>query len=497
MSMHQAVEQARRERLALVRHYCGAALAGAATVHALPILTALIYGELRPGLAMAASALAMVALGWWLWRGGAARAGRAVQAADAALIVMVSWSLVILASSAALVFGAGLSMTHALFEATSGWTTTGLSVVDVERAPRSVLMLRSCMELFGGMGLVLAMITILGRFHAATLSAAEGRADRLLPDAWRSARAVALLYGGYALSGTVALWVAGMGLFDAINHSFAAISTGGFSTRADSIGAWQSPAIEAVTIVLMVLGTTSFLVGYQLIIRKRWREVARSAELRLMVGLLAVVVPALAMLTTAPLYGMAPSAWRIALFEAVSALSTTGFSTVSYAQWGGFGWWCLIALMIIGGGAGSTAGGLKQWRVVVLWRLLVSVLRQGALPSGAIIPVRATVQGQRRVLEEREVRHTVAFAALYLGTLAIGTGFMAAYGVPLQAALFEMASTLSTVGLSVGVTSASTPAPVLWMQTCAMVLGRLEFFIIFAACARLGTLMLARIKRSR
>jgi trk system potassium uptake protein TrkH len=132
----------------------------------------------------------------------------------------------------------GLNFTQAVFESTSGWTTTGLSVVDVSVAPRLVLLYRSLMQLAGGAGLAVIMLSALAGPAGTGLSAAEGRADQLVPNVRRSAKLVVTIYSGYVIFGGVALNLAGMGWFDALNHAFAAISTGGFSTRAESIGSW-------------------------------------------------------------------------------------------------------------------------------------------------------------------------------------------------------------------------------------------------------------------
>jgi trk system potassium uptake protein TrkH len=175
----------------------------------------------------------------------------------------------------------------------------------------------------------------------------------------------------------------------------------------------------------------------------------------------------------------------VAVFEVVTALSTTGFSTVGYGDWNALGWLVLIVLMIIGGGTGSTAGGLKQYRIYAFYRGLLWEFRRMLLPRGTVTMPDVWVGETRRFLGDREIRQLAAFASLYLGTLALGTGVLAAYGYSLKESLFEFASALGTVGLSVGVTSAAVPAGLLWAETVGMILGRLEFFVVFIGITRL------------
>jgi trk system potassium uptake protein TrkH len=275
-----------------------------------------------------------------------------------------------------------------------------------------------------------------------------------------------------------------MGWFDAVNHAFAALSTGGFSTRAESIGFWNSPVVEAVTMVLMLLGTMNFVTGYALL-HGKFRAVGKNGEIRLQ--MLLIPASALVLLTgvTAGLYPAMGKQVRVALFEAITALSTTGFSTVGYGNWNGLGWLVLIVLMVIGGGTGSTAGGLKQYRVYALYRSLLSELKRMLVSRDAVVETEVWVGENRRFLKDQELRQIGAFAFFYLATLALGTGIIASYGYPLKESLFEFASSLGTVGLSVGITSANAPGGVLWTEIVGMILGRLEFFVVILGLGKM------------
>jgi trk system potassium uptake protein TrkH len=271
-----------------------------------------------------------------------------------------------------------------------------------------------------------------------------------------------------------------MSMFDALNHAFAAISTGGFSTRVESIGHWDSVAIEAITLALMVLGSLNFATAWLLLLRNG-RAVARNGEVRVMAAAIPLAAALLFVLTCRALYPALGKAARVAIFEAVSALTTTGFSTVGYGDWNGFGVLVLIMLMLIGGGACSTAGAIKQYRVYLLVKSLASELRRMVLPARAVTQVRVWEGDQEVFVDDARLGRVGTFVALYVATWLTGAAVLCAHGYGMRDALFEYASSIGTVGLSVGVTSPTAPAAVMWVQIVGMFLGRLEFFVIFAA----------------
>ncbi len=278
--------------------------------------------------------------------------------------------------------------------------------------------------------------------------------------------------------GTVALRISGMGWFDAVNHSFAALSTGGFSTRTDSIGYWDSPFVEAVTIVLMLFGGLNFVTIY-LLLTGQIKSVIRNGQVRLQAVMIPLAAVAIFFGSALTLYPTLGKAIRVAIFEAVTALTTTGFSTVGYSDWNSLPWLAMLVLMLIGGGAGSTAGGIKQLRIYILFRALMTEAMQMVRPKGAISETEIWQGEQRRFVPANQVRKVALFVFLYLMVFLIGSAVMTSYGYPLQDSLFEYASTLGTVGLSIGVTAADAPVGVLWTQVIGMFLGRLEFFTVF------------------
>ncbi len=435
------------------------------------------WGFLLPGLLLAPPSL-------WFWRRLTPRSPVSLSMAEGAVIVVLTWLLAILVGAIPFAAISRLNFTQALFESTSAWTTAGLSVIDVSRASHLILFYRSVVQLAGGAGLAIIMLSALAGPVGPGLTIAEGRSEQLLPHVRRSARLVLTIYSGYVIVGILALVLAGMGWFDAVNHAFTALSTGGFSTRTESIAYWQDPAIEGVIIVLMLLGTLNFLTAYMLF-RGKVRAVARNSEVRQTGLLLLAGAVVLFFGVTRGLYSALGEGLRTAVFNAVSALSTTGFATVDYRQWNGLGTLVLILFMLLGGGTGSTAGGIKQHRVYVLYRGLVWEFRRRLLPQNAVSEPDIWRGEQRHFISDRQLREIAMFVFLYLVVFFVCAGLIAAHGYPLQDSLFESASALSTVGISVGITAPDAPAGVLWVEIVAMFLGRLEFFTIVIGLIRL------------
>lgn len=475
------------QRYRAILGYTGLLCLIASLLIASPLLLLAAYPQERSlawGFLLPAALLGLPAL--LVWRRLTPRPAAGLTMPEGSAIVILTWVLTLLVGAVPFMMASKLGFVHALFESTSGWTTAGLSVLDVSRAPVLVLFYRSLIQLAGGAGLAILMLSALAGPVGPGLSVAEGRSEQLLPHVRRSARLVLSMYTGYVVIGILGLRLAGMDWFDAVNHAFTALSTGGFSTKAESIAFWHSPAVEAVTIVLMLLGTLNFLTAYTLL-RKKYRAAVRNSEVRLTALLLLIGSAVLLFGVTGGLYPTLGERLRASVFNAVSALSTTGFATVDYVRWNGLGWLVLILFMLIGGGTGSTAGGIKQYRIYVLCRGLIWEFRHRLLPHSAVTEPDAWRGEEKQFIGDRHLRQVALFVFLYLSVFFVGSGLISAYGYPLQDSLFEFASALSTVGISVGITAADAPAGVLWVEMAAMFLGRLEFFTIVIGVIKLGT----------
>ncbi|MDJ0621173.1 MAG: TrkH family potassium uptake protein [Calothrix sp. MO_192.B10] len=451
-----------------------------------PLLALLAYPEeIKLAWGFALPGITLLLLGMGLWRRLALQGTTSLTLQEGAMIVVLSWLLAIAISTIPLLLIAKLNLTQAVFESTSGWTTTGLSVINVTQSPHIILLFRSITQLLGGAGFAIIALSAITAPAGVGLATAEGRGEQLAPNVRRSAKLVLSIYTAYIALGIVALRLVGMEWFDAINHSFTAISTGGFSTRRESIGEWNNPMIEVVIIGLMLLGSWNYVTCY-LLLKGKIQAVWRNAEMRLQAFLLVVGGSILFLLVTPGLYTNQAKAMRVSIFETIAALSTTGYATVSYINWKHLGWLIMIILMLVGGGTGSTAGGIKLYRIYIIYRSLLWEVRRMLLPTSVVTEPNIWHGNRQRFLNDSQIRQISMFVFLYLFVYVIGSGIITAYGYSLPESLFEYASTLSTVGLSVGVTTADAPAGLLWTEIVGMFLGRLEFLTVFVGIIQIS-----------
>jgi trk system potassium uptake protein TrkH len=426
----------------------------------------------------------LIAPGYLAYRLFQPRDSDALTLTEGMVVIVLVWLAALLASTLPLMSVSGLTFPQALFESTSGWTTTGLTVIVPEDHPRIILLHRSLIQMWGGAGFAILAISMLAASLGAGLSAAEGRTDQLAPNIRRSASIVLYIYVVYLVFGVIALRLAGMGWFDAINHSFTAISTGGFSTKNRSIAHFDSALIEAVIILLMFLGSVNLLIAYTAI-RGKWRDVLRSGEIRLMFGIVVPSVLLVFFVTVRGLYGLEREV-RVAVFEVMSAITTTGFSIANYADWNDFGLAMLALLMLIGGGVGSTSGGIKLLRVYVLYKAVTWEIRKAFMPQH-MVNEPAIRQGERRdLLSDRQTRQVAAFLVMFLIVFLAGTGAMMMAGYPMLDSVFEVASAIGNTGLSIGQTQPDMPESMMWSQSIVMLMGRLEFFAVIIGLLKLS-----------
>ncbi len=396
------------------------------------------------------------------------------------LPVLFAWCYGILAGALPFVLGGQLRFSHALFESASGWTTTGLSVVaDVTALPHIFLFHRAFMQCCGGLGFILMMALVVQGKQSMNLYSAEGHLDRLRPNLRRTSRVIFLIYCGCHAVGILLYRLFGMALFDAICHTMSALSTAGFTTQAGSIGSYASVPVEMVTTLLMLVGASNFAVLY-LLTEGKLRRLFRITEMRVMLGLLVIFVPLCALaLFSAYDIGILESL-RQALFGVVSIFTTTGYSTMNYAAWPPFAVGLSLLLMIIGGSTGSTAGGIKLARVYYILRITRENIKTRLSPARRVTaPTYVAPQGDSPI-DRTLISDTFGFLTCYAGVLIIGTLLLTlTAGCTVEQALFEFASALGTVGVSNGVTNPGMNLGTLLVEMAAMLLGRLELFIVF------------------
>ena len=394
------------------------------------------------------------------------------------LTVIFAWLWGVLIGALPFYFGGQLTFVQSLFEAVSGWTTTGLSTMDVSVTPMIYLFHRSFMQYCGGLGFILMMMVISTNKQSMELYSAEGHPDRIMPNIKKTSRIIFLIYNVCLVLGTIAYKIAGMPVFDGVCHAMCSLSTGGFSTKLGSIGEYDSLPIEIITIVLMIIGTTNFA-ALILLAKGKVKAFSKISEVRFMFGLFIIFIPLTALSLADGLNIGFFEGLRKASFDIVSALSTSGYSTMSYEGWPQAAITIMILMMLIGGGIGSTAGGLKLTRVYLLLRMAMTNIKRRLSPTNDIeAPYYIKPQGKTAISKE-VAEDTIGYFITYIIIFITGSVLITVTAdCSITAAMFDFSSAIGTVGLSIGITGPATNNATLIIEMIGMLLGRLEIFIV-------------------
>jgi trk system potassium uptake protein TrkH len=385
------------------------------------------------------------------------------------------------------------SFLNAFFESTSGFTGTGLTLTQhADLLPRSINFFRHLLQFVGdGIGIVVISLCVLGRTQIGSflLFKGEAREMGIRPSIVRTSRRILGIAVTFLILGTVLFTLAGMregqkpgeAFFDGLNHSMTAYATGGFSTHSQSLLYYHSPLIEVVALILMILGSLNFNLHYAVLTGRRG-EMLRDIEVRFFILSMLIGGLLMGIYLSRSLYPSTLTAFRKGFFHLISAQTTTGFQTVP-SCYIGYLWpvpvlLVLSALMVIGGSANSTSGGIKNLRMGILFKSLLLEIRRTFLPSSAVAGETYYHLGKNPITEV-VIRGAAVVALSYLLLLGIGTLITASLGYPLGASLFESASALGNTGMSCGITSPSMPAVLKLTYIFLMWAGRLEIVAIF------------------
>jgi len=407
-----------------------------------------------------------------------------LRARDGFAIVTFGWLAAALLGSLPLALsGVCENYVDAFFESMSGFTTTGATIlVDIDSLPRGILLWRSVTQWLGGMGIVVLSVAVLpllgiGGMQLFRAEVPGPTADRLSPRISSTAKILWGVYLGMTLIQIGLLLLGGMGWLDAVCHAFSTVSTGGFSTHNASVGYFDSLYIDIVVTVFMFLAATNFSLHYWLL-HGRWRQYWRNEEFRLyaMVALAAVLVVwgEIVWGTHQP----AAEALRYASFQAISILTSTGFGTADYLLWGAAVQLILYALMFVGGCAGSTTGGMKMMRVLILSKHSIRELRRQLHPQ-AILNVRMS----GRFVPEDVILKILGFFLFYMSIYIIVAIVVALMGVDPLTAIGASVATLSNIGPGLGDVGpasnyAGLPMMAKLVLSASMLLGRLELYTV-------------------
>lgn len=380
-----------------------------------------------------------------------------------------------------------ISLTDAVFEAMSGLTTTGATVLSgLDNMTPGILLWRSILQWVGGAGIVIVVITILpalriGGMQFFTTESSAG-SERDLPTVIQNMRAILVYFIGLTVLCAILLKWAGMTGFDSLNHAMTTISTGGFSTHDTSIGYFKNPTIEWIVMLFMFISGMPLILGLHLF-KRRWRSIKEDSQILFYVKFIFLSVLLLTFLRWLS-YRFAPVELMVyireGLFAIVSVVTTTGFVSENYQIWGNFALAFFMFLLVVGGCTGSTTGGIKMFRFSVLSRASAVRLKTVVQPYGVFIPR----YGSHTITDDVLIS-VLVFFGLYLGTAVIISLGLSAYGLDFVSALSASLTALSNVGPALGgligpdKTFALLPDGVKWLLTFAMLIGRLEFVSVF------------------
>lgn len=413
------------------------------------------------------------------------------------LIVTLGWLIMAFAGTMPYLFtGAISNYTDAFFETMSGFTTTGASILnDIEAMPKGILFWRSMTHWIGGMGIIVLAVAILpllgiGGMQLFSAEAPGPSADKLHPRITDTAKRLWLIYVGFTAIETVLLRIAGMGWFDAVNHALCTLSTGGFSTKNASVAYWNdNPAVQWIIIVFMFIAGMNFVLSY-FAFKGRFQKIWRDTEFRwytsFVVGFSVIAAlliyfqadVAVSSIHHPMVLGELESAFRHAFFQVLAVITTTGFVTADFTLWTPFLTIMFFGLFFLGGSAGSTSGGVKVMRHIILIRNGVMEFKRTLHPN-AILPVRYN----KKALTSNVVFNVLGFFILYMLSFIVGATVLAAMGLDFETAIGGALSSLGNVGPAFGELSpvdnfAGLPVLGKWWCSFLMLIGRLELFTV-------------------
>lgn len=412
---------------------------------------------------------------------------------DGFILVTVGWLMAsIFGCIPYILSGCFQSVLDAFFETLSGFTATGITVVgDIESLPESLLLWRSLTQWLGGMGIVVLFVALLSHLGTGGMQLFKAELtgpvkEKIRPRISDNAKSLWYIYVIMTILNVVALWLSGLSLFDAVNHAMATIATGGFSTKNASMAYFNKPMVQWVTILFMFLSGLSFARVYSAYSKKQLRILTKNSEVRLYIGMICfltmvIFVDLIVQDSTAPM-----ESFRLALFNVVALITTTGFIVYDFEQWSYLVQAVLIFLMFTGACAGSTSGGIKLERILILIKQTKNELQRILHPR-----LVTSLKINNAVIPSRIVTNVSIYIFLYLLIVCLSTLVMSAFGLTFLEAFSMAASCLGNGGPAFGLygptESFGTVPDFLKFYACMlMLIGRLEIYTVFVVILPLG-----------
>jgi trk system potassium uptake protein TrkH len=465
------------QRVRLTLHITGSFLKYFALAYILPLCVAIYYGEAKWHIYLYAL---LLTLGVGLILEFGFKTAREIERTDGFTIVAFTWLLISLFGTLPYIF-LGLGFLDAFFEAMSGFTTTGATILHTPGTEgffalsRSALLWRSLTQWLGGMGVIALFVAILPRLGVGGSQLFDREfpspfPERIRPRFSTTARLLWTIYIGFTAAQIVLLrfW-ARLPLFDSTCISFSTLSTGGFTPTVESIGFYHNPLAEYIIMVFMFLAGMSFIIHYY-VLRGSWRAI-KDDEFRLYI---IIIAAAIFLLIAAQGF----SSYREEMFQAISIMTTTGFVTTDFGSWASSAKMVLLALMFIGACGGSTGGGIKVVRILTLMKHTRVMMRKAIFPN-AVIPLKYN----RKPLQEGIVRDIISFFFLYILVALVASVMLCFLGLNIETAVSAVAATLGNVGPGLGGVGPSShyawlPNAGKFILIMCMWLGRLELFTV-------------------
>jgi trk system potassium uptake protein TrkH len=403
---------------------------------------------------------------------------------DGYLVVTLGWLIMSLFGTLPYIISGEIpSFTDAFFETLSGYTTTGASVLsDIESKSQGILMWRSLTQWIGGMGIIVLTVAILpllgiGGMQLFVAEAPGVTPDKLKPRITDTAKRLWLIYLGLTVTEAILLKVGGMSFFDAVNHSLTTMATGGFSTKQDSIAYFTSPFIQYVIVVFMFLAGTNFTLTY-FGLHGRLKKVWENEEFKYYFGFIigfAILITLIVFAVTGNEFELA---FRESLFQLVSIITTTGYVTADYTSWAPLLSVIFFMFMFVGASTGSTAGGVKVVRHIILLKNSAMELRRQLHPS-AVLPVRLN----KKAVTSEITFNVMAFMIIYFMVFAVGAIIISSMGYDFNTSIGAVATCLGNIGPGFGKVGPVDNFGFIsvagkWVLSLLMLLGRLELFTV-------------------
>jgi trk system potassium uptake protein TrkH len=449
----------------------------------LPIIVSLIYRE-SDTIPLAVTCVITFAIGAGVYFITKKHKKEEIRHRDAFIIVTFTWIIVSLFGSMPfMITGTLHTFTDAFFESMSGFTTTGASVLThIEAAPKGLLFWRSMTQWIGGMGIILFALAILpllgtGGMQLFKAEVPEISVDKLRPRIIDTAKALGFIYVTLTTADALLLTAAGMNLYDAISHAFTTMATGGFSTKNDSIAHFKSPSIEYITSFFMFCAGINYSL-YFYVFKGKISKLWKSDEFIFYFGVTALATLLITINVWITSVNSLVDSFRYSLFQVISLMTTTGFVTADFEQWAPFAQIILIVIMFFGGMIGSTGGGIKQVRILLM-------LKQGYREMYQLIHPHAvtSVKVDDKFLDKEVLGSIWGLVFLFLGVCVIATIGMAATGTDIITSATTVISASCNVGPSLGMAGpaehyAPIPTAGKWILIFCMLTGRLEVYTV-------------------